>query len=335
MKAYVISEASPSGALKWEWKDTEKAKLETDTDLLVQVKAVATNPVDLLIGRGVFGPPEGKVIGFDVSGVIVEQGKAVEGFQVGDEVYFAGALQRRGGFAEFATVDFRIVAKKPAKLSHAEAAALPLTSLTAWEAIENSLNITEGGKNSNILIIGGAGGVGSIATAIASKVFKVERIVSTASRPETEEWTKKRGATHVINHHKDLEEQLKENGGSVDALFCTANAGASFAKWPGLLNFYGRAVFISAPTDGVQLGPFMGKNLTVSGEIMFAPTLTGDDAKMRNQGRILKRVAELVDAGEIATTANSKYSGWDSLDKAIAEQDSGKAIGKIVIDVSK
>jgi zinc-binding alcohol dehydrogenase family protein len=283
----------------------------------------------------VFGPPADKIIGWDVSGVIVEQGKNVEGFKVGDEVYFAGSLTRRAGFAEFTTVDFRVAAKKPTSLSHAEAAALPLTSLTAWESIEGSLGAQEGKENKAILIIGGAGGVGSIATSLAAKVFKFDRIVTTASRPETVEYSKQRGATHVINHHKDLEAQLKENGGPVDSLFCTANAGPSIAQWPNLLNFFGKSVFISAPTEGVNLGAFMGKNLTISGEIMFASTLSGDDQKMRNQGRILKRVAELVDAKEITTTANSTHLGWESLDKAIAEQDSGKAIGKIVIDVQK
>ena len=181
-------------------------------DLLVEVKGISVNPVDVKV-RASMSPETGhKIIGYDAAGIVKEIGSEVSKFKVGDEVFYAGDFTRPGTNSALHAVDERIVGSKPTSLAFAEAAALPLTSITAWEILFDCLGVTEGGgQGESILIIGGAGGVGSILIQLAKKLSNLT-VIATASRPETIAWTQKMGADHVINHHHSLVEQCQELG---------------------------------------------------------------------------------------------------------------------------
>ncbi|RKO91708.1 chaperonin 10-like protein [Blyttiomyces helicus] len=196
----------------------------TGLDILVNVKAVSVNPVDYKKRSGSLGAnklAEPLVIGYDASGVVEAVGEDVTLFKKGDEVLYAGVLNRQGSNAPYQLVDERIVAIKPKTWSHADTAALPLVSLTAWEALVDNMGIPVSQKENpkSLLIINGAGGVGTLALTLASKVLKLKTIIATASRPETIAWTKKFGATHVINHNLPLGPQLKEQDLTFDYVF--------------------------------------------------------------------------------------------------------------------
>src|SRR5438874_5589406 len=183
-------------------------------DLLVQVKAVSVNPVDYKVRKRA-EPKEGepaKILGYDATGVVAATGPDVTLFKPGDEVWYAGSIIRPGTNSEFHLVDERIVGAKPTSLDFAAAAALPLTSITAWEVLFDRFGVARnGGEGKSLLIIGGAGGVGSIAVQLACKLTKLT-VISTASRPETQAWAKELGAHHVIDHSKPMAEQLKAIG---------------------------------------------------------------------------------------------------------------------------
>jgi alcohol dehydrogenase len=199
-------------------QDVEIAKPSaTGFDLLVKVNAVAVNPVDTKVRA----PKEQvetspRVLGWDAAGTVEAVGEQVTGFSVGDEVYYAGDITRSGSNAEYQSVDSRIVGIKPKNLTFSEAAALPLTSITAWEGLFERLRISSQSAG-NLLIIGGAGGVGSIAIQLAKKLTNLT-VIATASRPETLAWCQALGADKVVNHREDLVEQLNEN--SIDYILC-------------------------------------------------------------------------------------------------------------------
>lgn len=297
-------------------------------DVLVEVRAISTNPVDYkkratLSGSG--GRPV--ILGWDAAGVVVEVGPEARGFSKGDEVYGAGDITRDGSYAELLAIDSRLIAKKPRTLSFAQAAALPLTSLTAWEGLLESGLAARAGS---VLVIGGAGGVGSIATQLLKKKTDA-RVLVTASRPETIAWCKDMGADDVLDHRQDLAAELKRVGvPEVDLAFCTLKPDAYMKTLGTIVRPFG-AVCTIDNRPVVDVMPLMDKSISLHWELMYTKSLFG--YRMETQGEILSRVAEMVDAGELRTTANLTREGFSAEHIRFAHEqaESGRAIGKIVI----
>lgn len=303
-------------------------------DILVEVKAVSVNPVDYKI-RSSTPPADGdwKVLGWDAAGIVQEVGPDVTQFAVGDEVYYAGSLIRPGTNAEFHLVDARIVGRKPASLDWAEAAALPLTTLTAWEAMFDRLDVTKPVPGAAaILIIGGAGGVGSIAIQIARQRTDLI-VISTASRPETQEWVKGLGAHHVIDHSRPLAPQIAElNIGAPAFVFSTTHTEQHASDIAELIAPQGRFGFIDDP-KALDVMRFKRKAVSIHHELMFTRSLYGTP-DMDEQGKILNSLAVLVDDGKIRTTLTEKLSPINAanLKTVHALIESGAARGKIVLE---
>ena len=303
-------------------------------DILVEVKAVSVNPVDYKI-RSSTPPADGdwKVLGWDAAGIVQEVGPDVTQFAVGDEVYYAGSLIRPGTNAEFHLVDARIVGRKPASLDWAEAAALPLTTLTAWEAMFDRLDGTKPVPGAAaILIIGGAGGVGSIAIQIARQRTDLI-VISTASRPETQEWVKGLGAHHVIDHSRPLAPQIAElNIGAPAFVFSTTHTEQHASDIAELIAPQGRFGFIDDP-KALDVMLFKRKAVSIHHELMFTRSLYGTP-DMDEQGKILNSLAVLVDDGKIRTTLTEKLSPINAanLKTVHALIESGAARGKIVLE---
>lgn len=303
-------------------------------DILVEVKAVSVNPVDYKI-RSSTPPADGdwKVLGWDAAGIVQEVGPDVTQFAVGDEVYYAGSLIRPGTNAEFHLVDARIVGRKPASLDWAEAAALPLTTLTAWEAMFARLDVTKPVPGAAaILIIGGAGGVGSIAIQIARQRTDLI-VISTASRPETQEWVKGLGAHHVIDHSRPLAPQIAElNIGAPAFVFSTTHTEQHASDIAELIAPQGRFGFIDDP-KALDVMLFKRKAVSIHHELMFTRSLYGTP-DMDEQGKILNSLAVLVDDGKIRTTLTEKLSPINAanLKTVHALIESGAARGKIVLE---
>ncbi len=296
--------------------------------------AVSVNPVDYKI-RSSTPPADGdwKVLGWDAAGIVQEVGPDVTQFAVGDEVYYAGSLIRPGTNAEFHLVDARIVGRKPASLDWAEAAALPLTTLTAWEAMFDRLDVTKPVPGAAaILIIGGAGGVGSIAIQIARQRTDLI-VISTASRPETQEWVKGLGAHHVIDHSRPLAPQIAElNIGAPAFVFSTTHTEQHASDIAELIAPQGRFGFIDDP-KALDVMLFKRKAVSIHHELMFTRSLYGTP-DMDEQGKILNSLAVLVDDGKIRTTLTEKLSPINAanLKTVHALIESGAARGKIVLE---
>lgn len=260
-------------------------------------------------------------------------GPDVTQFAVGDEVYYAGSLIRPGTNAEFHLVDARIVGRKPASLDWAEAAALPLTTLTAWEAMFDRLDVTKPVPGAAaILIIGGAGGVGSIAIQIARQRTDLI-VISTASRPETQEWVKGLGAHHVIDHSRPLAPQIAElNIGAPAFVFSTTHTEQHASDIAELIAPQGRFGFIDDP-KALDVMLFKRKAVSIHHELMFTRSLYGTP-DMDEQGKILNSLAVLVDDGKIRTTLTEKLSPINAanLKTVHALIESGAARGKIVLE---
>ncbi|MBP2296540.1 zinc-binding alcohol dehydrogenase family protein [Azospirillum rugosum] len=303
-------------------------------DLLVKVEAVSVNPVDVKV-RASATPPEGsaRVLGFDAAGVVEAVGPAVTRFKTGDAVFYAGAIDRPGTNAQFHAVDERIVGPKPQSLSFADAAALPLTSLTAWELLFDRLRVPYGQKADGgaILIVNGAGGVGSILTQIARKLTGLT-VITTASRPETIEWSRRMGAHHVIDHRKPLNEGLKAIGipqvRYVAGLTATDEHQAAIVE---SLAPQGALAMIDDPAT-FDVVPFKRKSLAVHWELMFTRSLFGTP-DIAEQHRILSEVSALVDSGVLTSTVADNYGPItaENLRRAHATLESGRSIGKIVL----
>jgi len=305
-------------------------------DLLVRVKAVSVNPVDTKVRMRRQGKPDAPVIlGWDAAGVVEKVGPEASLFKPGDEVFYAGDITRPGSNAELQAVDERIVGHKPKSLSFAEAAALPLTSITAWEALFDRLGVPVGkapGAGS-LLIVGAAGGVGSIAVQLARRLTSLT-VVGTASRPETQEWVRQAGAHQVIDHRRPLSEELKRIGiGEVDYVFSLTNTEDHWAEIVAALRPQGRICAIDDPAGPLDIMALKGKSLAFLWEMMFTRSMfrTPD---MEAQHRLLDEVAELVDAGLLTTTLRERFGPLtaDNLGAAHALIESGRAIGKIVLE---
>jgi NADPH:quinone reductase len=303
-------------------------------DILVEVKAVSVNPVDTKVRKRA-EPPAGeyKVLGWDAAGVVVAAGPNAKLFRAGDEVWYAGAIDRSGTNAEFHLVDERIVARKPKSLDFAAAAALPLTAITAWEMLFDRLDVKRSvpGAANAIVIIGGAGGVGSIAIQLVRTLTDLT-VVATASRPETQAWVKELGAHHVIDHRKPIAAQVKALGiGEPAFVFSTTNSDDHLAEIAELIAPQGRFGLIDDPKV-LDANGFKRKSVSLHWELMFTRSLFGT-ADIEAQHRLLTEVAALVDAKKISTTVTENFGTISAanLKKAHALIESGKAKGKVVL----
>ncbi|EJO95613.1 alcohol dehydrogenase [Ectopseudomonas mendocina DLHK] len=305
-------------------------------DLLVEVRAISVNPVDTKIRRNV-APENGaaKVLGWDAAGVVQAVGSAVSLFQPGDRVFYAGAIDRAGANSELHLVDERIVGRMPASLSFAEAAALPLTAITAWELLFERLQIAEGStdQGQSLLIVGAAGGVGSILTQLARRLTGLT-VIGTASRPETQAWVRELGAHHVIDHGKPLSEELARIGiAQVSHVASLTQTDQHYAQLIECLQPQGRLALIDDPLQPLDVMQLKRKSLSLHWELMFTRSLYQTD-DMIEQHRLLQRVAELVDSGVLKTTLGEHFGRIDAanLRRAHALLESGKAKGKIVLE---
>ena len=303
-------------------------------DILVAVKAVAINPVDMKVRQS--HTPEGgqyRVLGYDASGVVQAVGSKVSKFKVGDEVYYAGALTRQGSNAELQAVDERIAAHKPATLDFAQASALPLTTLTAYETLFDRLDVAKGVPDGSktLLIIGGGGGVGSIAIQLAKQLTDLT-VIATASRSDSQNWVCDLGADYVLDHSKDLAEQLTSlNIGKPEFVFSTNDTESYIPQIAELIAPQGRLALIDDPKH-LDIMPLKFKSVSVHWEFMFTRSMY-ETADMVRQGEILSKLAKLVDLGKIRTTANHTLNGINAntLKQAHAMIEKGDVIGKIVI----
>jgi len=307
----------------------------TGRDLLVEIRAVSVNPVDYKVRRSTT-PADGdwNVLGWDASGVVVETGPHVTGFKPGDEVFYAGSITRPGSNAQFHLVDERIVGRKPATLDWAAAAALPLTALTAWETLFDRLDVARPvpGAAPALLIIGGAGGVGSIAIQIARQRTDLT-VIATASRPETRAWVRSLGAHHVLDHSKSLADQMTALGLAAPAfVFSTTHTEQYALDVADLIAPQGRFALIDDPKT-FDIMAFKRKAVSIHHELMFTRSIF-ETPDMGEQGVILNAVADLVDQGRIRSTLTERWSPISAvnLKRAHALLESGRARGKIVLE---
>lgn len=307
-------------------------------DLLVRVHAAAVNPVDVKQRRGgpagapVPSPP--RILGWDASGVVTAVGPEVQRFHVGDEVYFAGSIARPGAYAELTLVDERIAAPKPRRLSHLDAAAIPLTALTAWEALVENMGCSPTDHSPEVartlLVVGGAGGVGSITIQIARQVCGL-RVIATASRPESAAWCARLGADAVIDHTKPLLAQLQALGDDgVDLVLNTAPPEHNLAQVLEVVRPFGHVCGIVSPGAPLDLGPLFRRRGHLSFEYMFTRPLFG--AGLERQGAILARVADLLDQGVLLGTRTTTMP-WDQVQAAHRLLETGRSVGKTVLAV--
>ena len=304
-------------------------------DLLVKIAAVSVNPVDTKVRRRpTTAPDQPKILGWDAAGTVEATGPDCVLFKPGDKVWYAGSIARPGSNAEYQLVDERITGRMPKTLSFAEAAALPLTTITAWEMLFDRFAIRIGKPASAgaLLIIGGAGGVGSIALQLARRLTGLT-VIATASRPETQAWCRALGAHHVIDHAQSLADQLAALGhNSVDYLFCTTATEQHLPVIPDLLAPQGKFGLIDDP-KALDALPFKRKSLSIHWEAMFVRSLFGTP-DMIAQHNLLNEVAGLVEDGLIRTTLTETLGPIDAatLKRAHALIESGRAKGKVVLE---
>jgi zinc-binding alcohol dehydrogenase family protein len=308
-----------------------------ERDLLVRIEAIAVNPVDTKVRaprEGVEETP--RILGWDAAGVVEAVGAKVTLFKRGDEVYYAGDITRPGAYAEYQAVDERIVGRKPATLSFAEAAGLPLTTITAYEAFFERLGLDRAGGNrgESLLIIGGAGGVGSIGIQLA-KAAKLE-VIATASRPETVAWVKELGADHVINHREPLRPQVEALGRSfVDHIAIFNDTDGHWDAVSDLIRPQGRIVTIVENKQPLSMERLKTKAAGLIWELMFTrPMFQTPD--MIEQHRLLSYVADEIDAGRLRSTVSETLTpiNAENLRKAHALIESGRAKGKVTLSRS-
>ena len=300
-------------------------------DVMVQVKGISLNPVDAKI-RGNVSPESGyKVIGYDACGTITAIGDKVTAFAVGDDVFYAGDLSRPGTNSEFQSVDGRIIAKKPQSLDFEEAAAIPLTAITAWELLFDCLRVSEGGEDGRtLLVLGGAGGVGSILIQLAKTLTNL-RVVATASRPETHEWVLGMGADHVIDHSKPLQAQMDVLGIVHHYIASLRGTDKNWEDMIAMIAPRGHIALIDDP-QGVNINLAKPKALSISWEFMFTRPMF-DMADIQTQGDLLMRVSQMLDEGQLKSTMTKRLGDLnaESLCAAHAEQETGRVIGKNVM----
>lgn len=333
MKAIAITRAATDGSNIPFLRDIElPVPVAAGHDLLIEIKAISVNPVDTKVRAGFTGDTP-RVLGWDAVGVVKSVGEAVTLFTPGDEVWYAGALGRAGSNSEFQLVDERLVALKPRSLDNASAAALPLTAITAWELLFDRLGVQEGGNSGDtLLIVGAAGGVGSILTQLASKLTGMT-VIGTASRPESQKWVRDAGAHHVIDHSKPLSEELARIGiPAVTHVASLNNTEQHYAQLIAALAPQGKLALIDDP-ETLDARPLKAKSISLHWEFMFTRSMfTTPD--MIAQHQLLTRVASLIDDQTIKTTLGEHYGpiNASNLQKAHAQLETGRAVGKIVLE---
>lgn len=302
-------------------------------DLLVRVQAISVNPVDTKIRNNV--NPENnqwKTLGWDAVGIVEAIGDQVSQFKVGDAVWYAGALNRQGSNSELQLVDERIVGHKPKTLEATEAAALPLTAITAWEMLFDRLQVPKvAAENTSILVIGGAGGVGSITIQLLKQLTNLT-IIATASRAETKEWAKQLGADHVLDHREPLAAQIKQLGLTAPLyVFSTTQTDQHLSDIVELIAPQGHFGLIDDPAQ-LDIKPFKSKSVSVHWEFMFTRSMFQTE-DMEKQSELLNEVSKLVDEGKIKTTVTAVISpiNAENLKRVHQQIESGTTKGKIVL----
>lgn len=304
-------------------------------DLLVRIHAVSVNPVDTKV-RSRPTPDESawKVLGYDASGVVEAIGPGVTNFKPGDAVFYAGSIARQGTNSEFHLVDERIVGRKPTTLTDPEAAALPLTAITAWEMLFDRLDVKRPTPEGSdiILVIGGAGGVGSITIQLLRALTELT-VIATASRPETQDWVRQCGAHHVLDHRQPLAPQVEALGlGAPGFVFSTTQTDKHMGDIVELIAPQGRFGLIDDP-EALNIMPLKLKAVSIHWELMFTRSLFSTP-DMAEQGKLLNKVAALVDSAKIRSTATDVAGKIDAatLRTIHAKIESGTAHGKIVLE---
>ena len=307
----------------------------TGRDLLVRVRAVSVNPVDTKVRRGLPPPKDGmRVLGYDAAGVVEAVGPGVTLFRPGDEVWYAGSRLRQGTNAELHLVDERIVGRKPRSLGFEQAAAMPLTTITAWEALFDRLQLPESGAGADagtLMVTAGAGGVGSIAIQLA-RVLTEARVIATASRPESREQVLSLGAHLALDHAQPLSKALEGAGVRwVERIFSVSHTHVHFTELAKAVAPQGRICVIDDP-DAIDVRLLKARCASLHWEAMFTRS-SFETPDMGEQGVLLNRVADLVDAGRIRTTHTATLGRMDAatLRQAHAQVESGRMIGKIVL----
>ena len=332
MKAIGYTDAGPISA------KSALIEFETDmpqpgpNDLLVEVRGISVNPVDVKV-RASAQPEVGpRILGFDAAGIVKEVGSAITRFRPGDEVFYAGDITRPGTNAAFHVVDERIVGRKPSSLGFAEAAGMPLTTITAWEILFDSFQLKEGeGAGEELLVIGGAGGVGSILIQLAKKLTDLT-VIAKASRDDTRAWVEKMGTDHVVNHRNSLDEEMKALDISPRYVASLTHTDTHFESIVELIKPRGHVTLIDDP-EALDVVLLKSKALSLSWEFMFARSMFQTE-DMDAQHRLLNRVADLLDNGALIPTVN-KHGGALSVENLRAAhelQESGTEIGKTVLD---
>jgi len=314
---------------------TAEAPVPGPRDLRVAVKAVSVNPVDTKVRMRALPKPgePAKILGYDAAGVVEVIGSDVTLFRPGDEVFYAGSIVRPGTNSELHLVDERIVGRKPTSLSFAQAAALPLTAITAWEMLFDRFGIVPGKTPDGraLLIVGGAGGVGSIMIQLAKKLTALT-VIATASRAETRAWCLKLGADHVIDHTKPLAAQLAAIGHAQVALVAgVSGTDQSFPQLPEIIAPQGKFALIDDPKT-LDISPLKRKAVSVHWESMFTRAIF-ETPDMIAQHKLLNEVSAMIDGGLIVTTAAQEFSPINAanLIRAHAQSESGTTIGKVVL----
>ncbi|MCM2130531.1 zinc-binding alcohol dehydrogenase family protein [Larsenimonas rhizosphaerae] len=305
-------------------------------ELQVRIEAVSVNPVDTKVRAGHLKPIDSPItLGWDACGQVSAVGPDVQGFKNGDRVYYAGDVTRPGCNSEYQCIDHRLVAGAPDSLEPEEAAALPLTALTAWEGLFDKLRLDEGSQahqGERLLIINGAGGVGSIAIQLARALTGIE-VIATASRDMSRQWCESLGAHHVVNHH-DLVNDLTSHGiDQVDYIFCCHDLNAHWNNMAHLIAPFGGIVAIVETGDAPNITDLQSKSVSLHWEFMFTRSMYA--FRPERQGQILARLAGLVDAGSVRTTLNEIMGPLtpDNLAQTHQRLDDGHAIGKLVLTV--
>lgn len=333
MKAIAYKENLPIEE-KHSLQDIELGMPEaTGKDILVEVKAISVNPVDYKVRRGI-KPEDGqwKIIGWDAAGIVKAIGEEVTLFKVGDEVWYAGDFTRQGSYSQFQLVDERIVGKKPKSLSFGQAAALPLTTLTAWELLFDRMHIAKDDAHKSILVIGAAGGVGSIMVQLLKQLTKL-KIIGTASREETVSWLKGLGADYIINHRNTLSEEFaKQELSEADYIVSLNATDQHIGEIVKLIKPQGKFGFIDDPKV-LNVMPFKMKAVSTHTEFMFTRAMF-QTPDMIEQHHILNEAAKLIDAGIIKTTVGEHFGKItaENLRRAHALLESRKARGKLVLE---
>ncbi|MEL4897098.1 zinc-binding alcohol dehydrogenase family protein [Crocosphaera sp. Alani8] len=311
-------------------KPTAKGK-----DLLVKVKAISVNPVDTKVRAPKDKvESEPRILGWDAAGVVAEVGEDVTEFQPGDEVIYAGDITRSGSYSEFQLVDARIVGHKPKNLDFPHAAAFPLTSITAWEALFERLNIDKQGADAgkSILIVNGAGGVGSIAIQLAKKLAKLN-VIATASRSETIAWCEKLGADAVVNHRNNLAQEIEKIGyQNVDYILCLSNTDVHWQAMTRAIKPQGTICSIVENEHPLNMDTLKSKSAAFVWEFMFTRSMY-QTADIAEQGSLLNHLSQLIEDGLIMTTCKDviKPINAQNLRDAHQRLEQGKTIGKIAL----